>query len=73
MAAKKIDDAKALRIYGPYPDKRDSSKWTVHLFVPGEEKARIVPTSNFDLSPVYKLIQEVLFKNVVARAGESDD
>jgi hypothetical protein len=66
---KNIEDGKFLRIYGPYPDKRDASKWTVHVYPQGSAKPIIVPTFGFDLSKLYEVIRSELFKNVVERAG----
>jgi len=66
--AKKIGDSDAIRIYGPYPDERDASKWTVHVWLPGATKALIVPTFGFNLQPVFDSLSAELLKRLVERA-----
>ncbi len=66
-AKKKIGEAECIRIYGPYPDKNDDAKWTLHVWLPKASKAIIVPTFGFDLEPLHKVLGNELLKRLVRR------
>jgi hypothetical protein len=71
--AKKIGESESIRIYGPYPDKSDRTKWTVHIWRPGAKKADIIPTSAFDLSPLHDYLNKELFRSLIERARAQGD
>ena len=65
---KTIHNSKSVRLYGPYPDKTDASKCTVHIWLSGASQARVVPIIGFDLTPLHEFLSRELLGRLVDRA-----
>jgi hypothetical protein len=66
--AKPVGTTKAILIYGPYPDRRDPTKWMIRIVDSDSGIDKKVIFYGSDTHPAHVTVRRCLTKRILARA-----